>query len=232
LTVNLALPNGVAAALSVPLVTGSTRAVTAKAGPLVNAIFPSAAALFPRSVAPGSLVSLYGNQLSTMSGATEVLVNGQTMPVLFADAQQINTLVPEAAAGLVKLKVKNTAGEHSVNLLVEPVAPAIFAPALNGITGTLVSPQAPLHRGDYVALFVTGLGATETRGGLEWAVAQPEVTFGGRPCTVTYAGRAPGFPGLDQINCRISEEAQLSDAAPVVVQSRGRVSNVTTLALR
>jgi uncharacterized protein (TIGR03437 family) len=203
-----------------------------KPGPLINAIFPSAAALFPRSVAPGSLISLYGNQLTTSAGNSDVIVAGQAPPVSFAGSEQINTLVPDNASGLVKVQVKNTAGEHTVNLLVEPVAPALFAPALNAVTGALVSLQAPLKRGDYAELFLTGLGATEVRGGLNWAVAMPEVSFGGQPCTVTYAGRAPGFPGLDQINCLISADAQLSDAAPVYVQSRGRVSNVSTLPLR
>jgi uncharacterized protein (TIGR03437 family) len=232
LAVTLTLANNVTAALSVPLVTGSTRAVTVKPGPLINAIFPSAAALFPRSVAPGSLISLYGNQLTTSAGNSDVMVAGQATPVSFAGSEQINTLVPDNASGLVKVQVKNTAGEHTVNLLVEPVAPALFAPALNAVTGALVSLQAPLKRGDYAELFLTGLGATEVRGGLNWAVAMPEVSFGGQPCTVTYAGRAPGFPGLDQINCLISADAQLSDAAPVYVQSRGRVSNVSTLPLR
>ena len=232
LPVTLTLPNNVTAALSVPLVTGSTRAVTSKPGPLVNAIFPSASALFPRSVAPGSLISIYGNDLTTTSGNSDVTIGGQPAPISFAGPAQINTLAPENASGLVKVQVKNSAGEHTVNLLIEPVAPALFAPALNAVTGALVTSTAPLRRGDYVALFLTGLGRTETRGGLQWAIAVPQVWLGGQPCTVTYAGRAPGFPGLDQINCLIAADAQASDASPVVVQSGGRASNVTTLPVR
>jgi uncharacterized protein (TIGR03437 family) len=108
----------------------------------------------------------------------------------------------------------------------------LFAPASNGVTGALVTPSTPLRRGDYVALFLTGLGRTEARDGLQWAAATPQVFLGGQPCTVTYAGRAPGFAGLDQINCQIAADAQLSDTAAVFVQSGGRTSNVTTLALR
>jgi uncharacterized protein (TIGR03437 family) len=119
-----------------------------------------------------------------------------------------------------------------VNVLVEPVVPALFAPALNAVIGTLVTPSAPLRRGDYVALFATGLGKTVLRGGLQWAVMEPQVSLGGQPCHVTYAGRAPGYPGLDQINCLISQDAQASETAPVVVVSGGRASNVTTLPLR
>ena len=232
LAVTLTLANNVTAALSIPLVTGSTRAVTAKPGPVINAVFPSAAALFPRSVAPGSLISIYGSQLVTPSGASEVSISGQPTQLSFAGPDQINTVVPENASGLVKLQVKNAAGEHTANVLVEPVVPALFAPALNASSGALVTAQAPLRRGDYVALFLTGLGRTELRNGLNWAVAMPDVSFGGQPCVVTFAGRAPGFSGLDQINCMISADVQASDAAPVVVQSRGRISNVSTLPVR
>ena len=107
LPITLTLPNNVTAAVSVPLVTGSTRAVISKPGPLVNAIYPSAAALFPRSVAPGSLISLYGSQLTTSSGNSDVMVAGQPAPISFADPSQINALVPDNASGLVKVQVRN-----------------------------------------------------------------------------------------------------------------------------
>ena len=184
--------------------------------------------MFPRTVAPGSLISIYGSQLS----GSEVLVAGQRMPLSYADTTQVNTLIPENASGLVRLQVKNSTGEHTVNVLVEPVRPAIFAPALNAIAGTVVTPQSPLRPGDYVSLFLTGLGSTTERNGLQWANIQPEVTFGGQTCAVTFAGRAPGYPGLDQINCQISLNVQGSDEAQVVVRSGSRVSNVTTLPVR
>jgi uncharacterized protein (TIGR03437 family) len=49
---------------------------------------------------------------------------------------------------------------------------------------------------------------------------------------VTFAGRAPGYPGLDQINCQISATLQATDAAQVVVRSGLRTSNITTLPVR
>jgi uncharacterized protein (TIGR03437 family) len=63
-------------------------------------------------------------------------------------------------------------------------------------------------------------------------VIMPEVSIGGQPCIVTYAGRAPGFPGLDQINCQLSASVVAGDAVPVLVRSGKRVSNVTTLPVR
>jgi uncharacterized protein (TIGR03437 family) len=155
------------------------------------------------------------------------------MPLTFANATQVNTIIPENASGLVKVQVKNWTGEHTVNLLIEPVLPAIFAPALNAVAGTVVTPQSPLRPGDYVSLFLTGLGrATLRQDGLNWADVQPEVTFAGQPCAVTFAGRAPGYSGLDQVNCQLSSTLQASDAAQVVVRSGSRVSNATTLPVR
>lgn len=220
------------ASFAIPLTTGATRAVTAKPGPAIAAIYPSAAAVFPRSAAPGSLISIYGSDLALSSGQPEVTISGQSMPISYASGTQINSVVPENASGLVKVQVKTTAGQRTVNLVIEPAVPAIFAPALNAVTGAPVTPQSPLRPGDYVALFLTGLGQTREQGGLNWAVIQPEVSFGGQPCVVTFAGRAPGYPGLDQINCQISMTLQATDAAQVSVRSGARTSNVTTLAVR
>jgi uncharacterized protein (TIGR03437 family) len=154
------------------------------------------------------------------------------MPLSYAAANQINSRVPDDASGLIKLQVKSSVGEQTVNILVEPIVPAIFAPALNAITSALVTPQSPLHPGDYVSLYLTGLGQTREQAGLNWAIVQPQVSFGGQPCVVSFAGRAPGFPGLDQINCQISMAVVPSDTAQVVVRSGARTSNVTALPVR
>ena len=82
-----------------------------------------------------------------------------------------------------------------------------------------------------MALYLTGLGATQATGGLEWAILQPEVWVAGIQARVLYAGRAPGFPGLDQINFIVPEGLR-AGAAELVVRSGARSSNVTTIALR
>ena len=228
---SLALPTGVSSA-TVTVPPAVTRALTIKPGPSIDGIFPSFAAITPRSVAPGSLISIYGRELTATTGGLEVNVAGQPMPVSYSSATQINTLVPANAAGLVKLQVKNGAGEQTVNLFVEPVVPAVFPSALNAVNGALITQQSPIHPGEYVALFVTGLGATTLRDGLNWANVQPEVTVGGQPCAVTFAGRAPGYEGLDQINCQLPVTVQTSDNTQVIVRSATRSANVITLPVR
>jgi uncharacterized protein (TIGR03437 family) len=81
---------------------------------------------------------------------------------------------------------------------------------------------------DIVALFLTGLGSTNRIGTLDYAQIQPSVTIGGKACNLSYAGRVPGYPALDQINCQVP--AGLSGVAvPVIVMSNGRPANTVTL---
>jgi uncharacterized protein (TIGR03437 family) len=89
-----------------------------------------------------------------------------------------------------------------------------------------------LHAGDYVELFATGLGRTTSKDGLDYANQQPTVTIAGIDCPVTFAGRAPGFPGVDQINCVVPAGIGSNSAAAVAIVSANRTSNVATLAVQ
>src|SRR4029077_17592103 len=89
--------------------------------------------------------------------------------------------------------------------------PAIFtldqsgagaAAAINARNGLVVSRDNPLRPNDYMELFLTGFGGTPKRQALDFANLVPTVTIGPADCPVTFAGAAPGFVGLDQINCR------------------------------
>jgi uncharacterized protein (TIGR03437 family) len=225
---------------------GSTRAATVKSGPNIAAVLPSAAPIFPRILAPGMFVSLYGAELSTIAaqasslpyptslgGSVEVLLDGPRLRLQYISPAQINAVLAENITGFRKLTVRSSSGEHTVNVLIEATAPAVFNAAVNALSGTIVSATAPLRPNDYLSLFLTGLGATTNRGGLDYANVQPTVTVGEKSCEVTYAGRAPGYSGLDQINCRIAMDATgTSGLVAVQVRSGQRSSNVINLAFR
>jgi len=211
-------------------------ALVVKQGPIVARVFPAASATFPLAIAPGSIVSIYGTALGTTDA--QVSVNGTALQIFYASPTQINALLPGGLTGLVQLTVKNSAGSHTVNVLIAPAVPAIFTQNQSGsgaaaalkVDSSLITPSNPLHAGDYVELFATGLGATTNRGGLDYANTQPTVTIGGEDCPVSFAGRAPGFPGLDQINC-IVPTGLSTDTAPVVIVSGTRSSNIATVAV-
>jgi uncharacterized protein (TIGR03437 family) len=223
-----------------------------KAGPIISpkgVICAAGPAPFPYDVAPGAYVSVYGSNLAsattavtqpypTQIGDVQVLVNGVAQPLVFASAGQINFVYANSTPGVTQLTVKNANGQNTINVRVAPAVPSIFlldanatAAAVDVTTGKVVSASTPFHSGDIMSLYLTGLGATNLMNGLNYAQVVPSVTVGGQSCPVLYAGRSPGFAGLDQINCTVPALAAGS-ALPVVVTSNGRVSNTAYIPLQ
>lgn len=217
---------------------GGYRPVILKPGPAIDGVVPAAATMPALVVAPRMIVAIYGRNLATNAADTTVTMNGVALNLLYVSPEQINAVLPEQVPGFGKLTVANGAGSQTVNLVAEAAFPTIFllqngaAAAVNALAGTIVSPVNPLHAGDYVELFVTGLGATVRQNGFDFAVVPPTVTIGGVDCPVTYAGAAPTFSGLDQINCRVPGGLGGQASAPVTVRSGSRVSNVAGLAVQ
>jgi uncharacterized protein (TIGR03437 family) len=215
---------------------GGTEPYTVKPGPLIVRVFPAAAANFPLELAPRMLISIYGSDLASST----VSIGNTPLSLDYVSATQINALLPDSASGLTAITVQTSTGKNTVNVYVEAAAPAIFtqdssgtgpASALKASDQSLVTADNPLHAGDAVELYATGLGLTTSSNGLDIAVQQPTVTVGGVACPVTFAGAAPNFSGLDQINCTIPSGVASSVSAPVVVTSGDRTSNTATLAI-
>jgi len=238
---------------TVSLPAGAGQAYLVKPGPNVIRVQPAAAAVFPFSFAPRMLIAIYGEALAqsadqvrslplpTLLSDAQVMLNGSPLGLLYASPAQINALLPDnTTPGLVKLTVQNSSGTSNVNLMLEAAQPAIFtrdqsgtgaAAAINTRNGLPVTSGNPLRPNDYMELFLTGLGDTTHRQGLDFANQVPTVTIGGADCPVTYAGRAPGFVGLDQINCRVPADLAANASAAVVVSSGESTSNVATIAV-
>jgi uncharacterized protein (TIGR03437 family) len=231
---------------------GGTEPYTVKAGPLIARAFPAAASIFPLSLAPRMFIAVYGSILADKTaqatGATfptqladaQVLVNGSAIQLYYVSPAQIDAVLPDSVSGLTQLTVQNSAGKNTVNIYVAAAAPAIFtqdasgtgpASALKASDQSLVTADNPLNAGDAVELYATGLGLTTSSNGLDVAVQQPTVTIGGIACPVTFAGAAPGYIGLDQINCTIPAGLTSSASAPVVITSGSLTSNTATLAV-
>ena len=221
---------------SVTLPAGGTEPYLVKPGPLVARIFPAAAATFPLELAPRMLIAIYGAGLESAT----VSIAGKALDLYYVSATQINAVLPDTASGFTQLTVQNSSGQNTINIYVETAAPAIFthdssgsgpASALKSTDQSLVTAANPLQAGDTVELYATGLGQTTPNNGLDYAVQQPTVTVGGVACPVVFAGAAPGFVGLDQINCTIPAGLTSSATTPVVIASGDRTSNTATLAI-
>jgi uncharacterized protein (TIGR03437 family) len=169
-----------------------------------------------------------------------VTAGGSPLTLFYTSTTQINALLPDNASGLTAITVENGTGQNTVNVFVGTAAPAIFtqdssgtgpASALKASDQSLVTTANPLQPGDVVELYATGLGLTASSNGLDVALQQPTVTVGGVACPVTFAGAAPGYVGLDQINCTIPLGLTSGASAPVVITSGNRISNTATLAI-
>jgi uncharacterized protein (TIGR03437 family) len=207
---------------TVAVQSGGAQALVVKPGPSIAAVIPAAALVSPLVVAPRMIISIYGAALDNAA----ITVNATPLAILYNSATQINAVLPGTlATGLAKLTLQNAAGSQTINVYVEPAYPAVFtlagntAAAVDFNTSQIVSPAAPLRAGDYVEIYLTGLGLTP----------QATVTLGGLNCPVTYAGPA-SFTGLDQINCIVPTSLGPQTAAPLVVTSGPRSSPPTTVA--
>src|SRR5258708_38564985 len=112
-----------------------------------------------------------------------------------------------------------------MNVVVEQAVPTFFAlssnaaAALHAATGQVVTNANPATAGEYVSLYGTGLGSTTLVNGLNVAQTVPTLLIDGQVAIVTFAGRAPGFVGLDQINVQIPAGARSGTPAPVLMIS-------------
>ncbi len=222
---------------------GSTVSVLAKPGPFAARVIPAAGLVDTLSLAPNALISIFGSgfaqpgqafgaselPLPTELGGMQVLVDDEPLGLIFTNETQINAYLPATAKGLIRLRVRTAEGEHFLRVWMADSAPAVFAlngggfgpaAAIDALDGTINSPAAPARPGGFVSLFVTGLGE-----------ATPMVTLGGVAQTVLFAGDAPGFLGLQQINIEIAAETPAGDAVELLIFAGGRRSNAVTLSI-
>lgn len=181
------------------------------------------AASFAPGIAPGSLISVFGTGLQ----AAAVDVNGRPAPVFFSNATQINAQLPvEISPGPATLRV----GTATLPIQVSASAPGIFK-----LQGERAVTQ-PVIPGDYATIYLTGQGevappvATGQPGPSNpFALAKlpVSVTVGGSPATVQFAGLAPGFAGLMQLNLQVPSVP--AGDQPVIVTIGGVASNTALL---
>jgi uncharacterized protein (TIGR03437 family) len=203
--------------VSAPSSTGSTPLVTA-AG-----VVHSASGQGGVPIAPGGLITVYGNNLAdgvaqdsglplpqTLSG-TQVLLGNQPLPILYTNTGQLNVQVPYGVP--INTQSQLTVQHGSTlslpqSLVVAPAQPGIFTVNQTGKGQgsivksdgvTLVEPGTPATAGDTIVIYCTGLGAVTpaVKEGSP-APSTPPLSTTVNTVTVTIGGQqaAVAFSGL------------------------------------
>lgn len=156
----------------------------------------NAASLSPAPVVPGSLVSIMGVGFAGKS--LGVTFDGKPATVLFNNNTQINIMTPsDLASSTTKVVVTvDAASSAPLTINVAQFAPAIFKGAVLNLDWTVNSLSNAAPAGGIVLIYATGLSGTGTITG----------RIGDRVITPLYAGPAPGFPGVQQINLPIPSD--------------------------
>jgi uncharacterized protein (TIGR03437 family) len=236
---------------------------TSKDPPVVTqAGIVSAASPAPyTALAPGSIISIYGQHLAdftdapstlplpTTLGNTKVIIQGRPVPLFYAGAGQINALVPFGLNANTIHQVLVQRGltySYTVPVNVADAQPGVFLSGSNAIVYAyrgsaapfLVTSAAPAQAGDVLVLYCAGLGLVDqpvTDGAASpTAHTQSPVTvsIGGQDGAVQFAGLVAGFVGLYQVNVTIPVGVQPGTSVPVTITVAGQTSPVANLAVR
>lgn len=203
------------------------------------------------SLAPGELITLYGTGLSSVTtaiqggqafpktlGNVSVSIDNILCPIYSVSPTQISVIVPYEVAsnqtGLANIQVtNNNVTSNIVQMYLSDSAPGAFSQNQNGIgyaaalhaaTYELITSSNPARAGEYISLYVTGLGTvtpaiTDGAVGPSSALSVSDLydaanlmvyfnDYGpsgtaGNMGNIEFAGLAPGFAGLYQINVQV-----------------------------
>ena len=193
--------------------------------------------------------------LSTKMGGAQVFLGGEALPLQYAANGQINAIIPyDAPVNAAQQLVVEQGGAYSMpeTVVLATAQPAVFTVDQSG-TGAgaiivvkpngdqfLSSPAAPASAGDVLAIFCSGLGAVTPPvaagsaapvSPLARTVNTVTATIGGQPASVAFAGLAPGFAGLYQVNVAVPAGIT-GDSVPIVLTVANASSPAVTVAIR
>jgi len=211
--------------------------------------------------APGAAMTIFGKNLSTgtmqalayplptILGTTMVTVNGTPAPLYYVSPGQINFQMPGSAPlGNARVEI-NVGGQQlspfdTQTVMLTAVDPGLY---MNGPRAAALNPDQTPHTaatpqpaGTILAFYATGQGPVNPAipdgtaapaAPLAMVAGTAQATIGGRPAEVTFAGLAPGFAGLTQVNVRIPQGLSSGDH-PAFIVINGIPSNAGLITVR
>lgn len=165
-----------------------------------------------------------GNVMPTSMANVEVYFEGWPAYLYYVSPQQINLLVPsDLLAGTFQFWVARQ-GVHGpiVTVTLQDAAPALFPLSAGVVVAShldwsVISSDAPAAAGEIVTLWATGLGNTDPQlqdgvlpAAAQWLVQMNQFTVWINgvaldPTAILYAGVAPHYAGLYQVNVRLPD---------------------------
>ena len=214
------------------------------------------AANFKAQISPGALASVFGTSfasqslgssfpLTAMLGGVSVNVNGKAAPVLYVTLGQVNFQVPwETAVGTASVTVTvNGKTSAAVSVPVLTAAPGLFVSSsgravVQNADSSPNSASHPAKVGSTVTAYLTGSGPVSPA--VADGAASPKnpaivtssrsATIGSESAEVSFAGLAPGFVGLLQMNIVVPSGLATGDY-PLTVSIAGETSNAGTISV-
>ncbi len=209
----------------------------------VNPAFAAAsvvnAATFAPGISPGGLFSIFGSGLSGPAGQTTVDFDGVPAPLLLSSPFQINAQVPlSITPGTHALRIVSQYGTAQQSVQVSAVSPGIFllngasAPAVENTDSSINGPANPLARGGALIIYATGLGEVVKQGQFNVTSATVTAVLNGVELPVLFAGLAPGFTGLYQVNLIVPAATAPGLGISLTLKVAGQVSNTVSVSLQ
>lgn len=216
------------------------------------------AANFQAQVSPGALASIFGvsfasgnaaangTPLPTVLGPVSVSVNNRNAPLLYVSPTQINFQVPwatELGNAIIFVSV-NGLMSNSVSVPVLTAAPGLFVlpggrAVVQNSDFSLNGPGNPAKAGSTIIAYLTGSGpvspavasgAPAPASPLSVVTSDKSATIGSTAATVSFAGLAPGFVGLLQMNIVVPSTLAAGDY-PLTITIHGETSNSATISV-
>jgi uncharacterized protein (TIGR03437 family) len=207
-------------------------ATTSETAPTATITVVNAASLAAGPIAPGEIITVFGSGFAATG--TQLLFGGTAATLFYTNATQINALAPATlsanSSSMLSVVVNGTSVAES-STPVANAAPGIFTTAsgtgqaaANNQDGSLNSALNPASCGTIVSLYATGQGSSS---------GAVNLTVGGYQAPLWYAGPAPGFAGLMQINAQIPGGFLAPGIQPVVLSIGGATSQAgVTIAIQ
>jgi uncharacterized protein (TIGR03437 family) len=175
--------------------------------------FPFVTAQVPFNVLPPGQGSGVANVVVSVNGTS----SAPEQTNIVAAAPGVFTIPPDGQS-------------RAILVFVDPADQAAKIAAPTSASGSIGFATAPIPRGTKGFFYATGLGAmtppvNDGAGGLEdpgvvhQANATPTVLIGGITAELQFAGQAPGFPGVAQINIVVPQNAPVGDAVSLQIRT-------------